>query len=133
MLRLRFDVVDLSRTRRPVRTRLKRRGTLRQRSRKNKMRFSAFFSVLRSVGPVVIGISLGFTLSLLSVNWTEEACYLDAKQGEDVTSGHDGQLKGARKPNSISNINDVESEEDFEPRIVPYKQVQQSPTKKVFR
>ncbi|XP_056288176.1 chondroitin sulfate glucuronyltransferase isoform X1 [Pseudoliparis swirei] len=97
------------------------------------MRFSAFFSVLRSVGPVVIGISLGFTLSLLSVNWTEEACYLDAKQGEDVTSGHDGQLKGARKPNSISNINDVESEEDFEPRIVPYKQVQQSPTKKVFR
>ncbi|KAM6955935.1 chondroitin sulfate glucuronyltransferase [Lycodopsis pacificus] len=97
------------------------------------MRFSAFISVLRSVGPVVIGISLGFTLSLLSVNWTEEACYLDGKEGEDVTVGHDAQLKGARKPNSISTINDVESEEDFEPRIVPYKQVQQSPPKKVFR
>lgn len=90
------------------------------------MRFSAFNSVLRSVGPVVIGISLGFTLSLLSVNWTEDACYLDGGEGDDVTVGHDGQLRGARKPNSIS-------EEDFEPRIVPYKQVQQSPPKKVFR
>ncbi|XP_070694555.1 chondroitin sulfate synthase 2-like [Pempheris klunzingeri] len=97
------------------------------------MRFPAFISVLRSVGPVVIGISLGFTLSLLSVNWTEEACYLDGKEGEDVTVGQDGLLKGARKPNSISTVNDVESEEDFEPRIVPYKQVQQSAPKKVFR
>ncbi|KAM3607625.1 uncharacterized protein V6R79_010863 [Siganus canaliculatus] len=97
------------------------------------MRFSAFISVLRSVGPVVIGISLGFTLSLLSVNWTEEACYLDGKEGDDMALGQDGQLKGARKPNSISTINDVESEEDFEPRIVPYKQVQQSSPKKVFR
>ncbi|XP_070770995.1 chondroitin sulfate synthase 2 isoform X2 [Enoplosus armatus] len=97
------------------------------------MRFSAFISVLRSVGPVIIGISLGFTLSLLSVNWSEEACYLDGKEGEDVTLGQDGQLKGARKPNSILTVNDVESEEDFEPRIVPYKQVQQSAPKKVFR
>lgn len=96
------------------------------------MRFSAFISVLRSVGPVVIGISLGFTLSLLSVNWTEEACHVDGREGEVVTLGQDGQLKGARKPNSISTINDVESEEDFQPRIVPYKQVQSAP-KKVFR
>lgn len=96
------------------------------------MRFSAFVSVVRSVGPVVIGISLGFTLSLLSVNWTEEACYVDAKEGEVVTPGQDGLLKGARKPNSISTVNDVESEVDFEPRIVPYKQVQSSP-KKIFR
>lgn len=97
------------------------------------MRFSAFISALRSVGPVVIGISLGFTLSLLSVNWTEEACYLDDNEVEEVTLRQDGQLKGARRPNSISIINDAESEEDFEPRIVPYKQVQQSTPKKVFR
>nr|XP_020476851.1 chondroitin sulfate synthase 2 [Monopterus albus] len=95
------------------------------------MRFKAFISVLWSVGPVVIGISLGFTLSLLSVNWTEEACYPDGKEGEDVTLEQDGLLKGARKPSSISN--DVLSEEDFQPRIVPYKQVQQSAPKKVFR
>ncbi|KAM4559067.1 chondroitin sulfate synthase 2 [Odontesthes bonariensis] len=97
------------------------------------MRFSVFISVLRSLGPVVIGISLGFTLSLLSISWTEEACPIDGTEGEDVTSGQDGQLKGARKPNSISTANDVESEEDFEPRIVPYKQVQPSAPKKVFR
>ncbi|KAL6100611.1 chpf [Pungitius sinensis] len=97
------------------------------------MRFSAFSSVLRSVGPVVIGISLGFTLSLLSVNWTDEACHLDGGEREDATLGHDGQLRGARKPNSISTANDAASEEDFEPRIVPYKQVQQGPPKKVFR
>lgn len=96
------------------------------------MRFSAFVSVVRSVGPVVIGISLGFTLSLLSVNWTEDACNAEGNKGELVTAAQDGLLKGARKPNSISTANDAESEEDFEPRIVPYKQVQSAP-KKIFR
>lgn len=67
------------------------------------------------------------------MNWTDEACYLDGKQDEDVTVAQDGLLNGARKPNSISTVNDVESVEDFEPRIVPYKQVQQSSPKKVFR
>nr|XP_061799442.1 chondroitin sulfate synthase 2 isoform X2 [Nerophis lumbriciformis] len=93
------------------------------------MRFSALLSALRSMGPVVIGISLGFTLSLLSVNWTEEACYPD----EDAPLGQDEQLKGARKPNSISVVSEGESEADFEPRIVPYKQVAPSTAKKVFR
>lgn len=102
------------------------------RSRFATMRFSAFISVVRSLGPVVIGISLGFTLSLLSVNWTEDACYADGNDAELVTQGPDGLLKGARKPNSISTANDAESEEDFEPRIVPYKQVQSAP-KKIFR
>lgn len=95
------------------------------------MRFSLLISVLRSVGPVVIGISLGFTLSLLSVSWSEDAC--STEEGQAVSLGQDGLLKGARKPNSISAVNDVESEEDFEPRIVPYKQVQSSAPKKVFR
>lgn len=98
------------------------------------MRLSAFASVLRSLGPVVVGISLGFTLSLLSVNWTEEACYEGDGAGEAVgTPGQDGQLKGARKPNSILTNSDAEPEEDFEPRIVPYKQVPQNAPKKVFR
>ncbi|XP_035030697.1 chondroitin sulfate synthase 2 [Hippoglossus stenolepis] len=97
------------------------------------MRFSALMSVLRSVGPVIIGISLGFTLSLLSVNWTDEACRVDGTEAEDVTAAQDGQLKGARKPNSISSLSEGESEEQFEPRIVPYKQVQQGAPKKVFR
>lgn len=92
-----------------------------------------FISVLRPIGPVVIGISLGFTLSLLSVNWVEESCFLDGKANDDITLAQDGQLKGARKPNSIATGSDAESEEDFEPRIVPYKQVQQSAPKKLFR
>lgn len=98
------------------------------------MRFSVFISVLRSLGPVVIGVSLGFTLSLLSVSWTEETCLVvGSGRREDVTSGRDGLLKGARKPNSISAANDADSEEGFEPRIVPYKQLQPSAPKKVFR
>ncbi|XP_049585149.1 chondroitin sulfate synthase 2 [Syngnathus scovelli] len=92
------------------------------------MRFSILVSALRSIAPVVIGISLGFTLSLLSVNWTQELCYTD--QGTPVS--RDEQSKGARKTNSISPVHD-ELEEDWEPRIVPYKQVEQSNPKKVVR
>lgn len=97
------------------------------------MRLSAVVSVVRGLGPVVIGISLGFTLSLLSVSWTEDACYLGAADGQDGAVGQEGPLKGARKPNSILTSTDAESDEDFEPRIVPYKQVQQNAAKKVFR
>lgn len=97
------------------------------------MRLSAFVSLLHSVGPVVIGISLGFTLSLLCVSWTDEACYSHGEEGDAVSPGQDEPLRGARKPSSVSNSNDKESEEDFEPRIVPYKQVQPSSPKKVFR
>ncbi|KAM9343021.1 chondroitin sulfate synthase 2 [Pholidichthys leucotaenia] len=97
------------------------------------MRLSVLLALLRSVGPVVVGVSLGFTLSLLSVSWSEEACYHDVREGDDVTPGQDGLLKGARKPSSISSANDAESQGDFEPRIVPYKQVQPGVPKKVFR
>lgn len=97
------------------------------------MRLPVLISVLRSFGPVVIGISLGFMLSLLSVTWTEETCLPEGPRGEDVSLGRDGMLKGARKPNSISSVNYAESEEDFEPRIVPYEQSIPSEPKKLFR
>ncbi|XP_061774313.1 chondroitin sulfate synthase 2 [Nerophis ophidion] len=97
------------------------------------MRFSALLSALRSVGPVIIGISLGFTLSLLSVNWTEEACFFADGDGDDAASSPlEERLQAARKTNSIAVLNDAEP--DFEPRIVPYnKQVAQSAPKKVLR
>uniref|UniRef100_A0A672Y839 N-acetylgalactosaminide beta-1,3-galactosyltransferase n=2 Tax=Sphaeramia orbicularis TaxID=375764 RepID=A0A672Y839_9TELE len=60
---------------------------------------------------------------LLSVSWTEEACYLGGRGGQEGAVGREGLPKGARKPSSILTGNDAESEEDFEPRIVPYKQV----------
>ncbi|XP_014028530.1 chondroitin sulfate synthase 2 [Salmo salar] len=94
------------------------------------MRFAMFISLLRPIGPVIIGVSLGFTLSLLSVSWVEEPCVLDGKAGEEIRLAQDGNSKGARRPNSIST---VDAEEDFEPRIVPYKPVQQSQTKQLFR
>uniref|UniRef100_A0A8C4S6U8 Hexosyltransferase n=1 Tax=Erpetoichthys calabaricus TaxID=27687 RepID=A0A8C4S6U8_ERPCA len=98
------------------------------------MRFSMLISLLRPIGPVVIGISLGFTLSLLSVTWVEEPCDSDAKGGDEVAVQQEGKLNGARKPNSLSGVDNGEAEEQFEPKIVPYKPGQkQSTAKKVFR
>ena len=92
-------------------------------------------SLIRPIGPVVIGISLGFTLSLLGVTWVEEPCNADSKSGDEVVLAQEGNLKGARRPNSISTGNgeNGDIEEDFEPRIVPYKPVKQSQPKTFFR
>lgn len=102
------------------------------------MRFSVLISLLRPIGPVIIGISLGFTLSLLSVSWVEESCDVNAIGDEGIVSSQDGSLKGARRPNSISPGNDGEVDEeeeevDFQPRIIPYKPVVQTQPKKLFR
>lgn len=97
------------------------------------MRFSMLISLLRPIGPVIIGISLGFTLSLLSVSWVEESCDVNSIGDEGIVLSQDGSLKGARRPNSISPGNDGEEEEDFQPRIIPYKPVKQTQPKKLFR
>ncbi len=89
-------------------------------------------ALLRPIGPVIIGISLGFTLSLLSVSWVEQSCDINTIADEGIISSLDGGVKGARRPNSISTGTDGE-EEDFQPRIIPYKPVQQSQPKKLFR
>ncbi|KAL4608985.1 chondroitin sulfate synthase 2-like [Arapaima gigas] len=100
------------------------------------MRCFTLLSLLRPVGPVVVGISLGFTLSLLSVTWVEDPCEPDGLgPGSGLVTGAGlgiGNAKGARKPSSISS---VDTEEDFEPRIVPYKAgtESQGQAKKVFR
>ncbi|XP_056611567.1 chondroitin sulfate synthase 2 [Triplophysa dalaica] len=98
------------------------------------MRFSMLIGLLRPIGPVVIGISLGFTLSLLSVGWVEEGCENNHVGDEATNLSQEGNLKGARRPNSISTGNDgEEDEEDFQPRIIPYKPVKQTQPKKLFR
>ncbi|XP_026127832.1 chondroitin sulfate synthase 2 [Carassius auratus] len=97
------------------------------------MRFSMLIGLLRPIGPVIIGISLGFTLSLLSVSWVEESCDINTIADEGIILSQDGSLKGARRPNSISTGNDGEEEEDFQPRVIPYKPVKQSQPKKLFR
>ncbi|KAG5261986.1 hypothetical protein AALO_G00290820 [Alosa alosa] len=101
------------------------------------MRFSMLISLIRPIGPVIVGISLGFTLSLLSVTWVDESCESDGiAASEDILLGQPGSLKGARKPSSISTstTENGDAEEDFEPRIVPYtKPAQPGQPKKVFR
>lgn len=92
-------------------------------------------SLIRPTGPIIVGISLGFTLSLLSVTWVNESCdsvWMGA--ADEMLMGQPGSSRGARKPSSISTGTADNVEEDFEPRIVPYNQpAQEGPTKKVFR
>ncbi|MGH0139908.1 UNVERIFIED_CONTAM: hypothetical protein FKN15_004104 [Acipenser sinensis] len=91
------------------------------------MRISMLISLIRPIGPVVIGISLGFTLSLLSVTWVEEPCSNpDWNQGDGVAL----QLGGNPYSLPAGNLENGEKMEDFEPRIVPYKPVQQQPPPK---
>uniref|UniRef100_V9KHW6 Hexosyltransferase n=1 Tax=Callorhinchus milii TaxID=7868 RepID=V9KHW6_CALMI len=91
------------------------------------MRFSMLLSLVRPIGPIIIGISLGFTLSLLSVSWVEEPC--------SEPKGLGGIQ--VRKPNSMPAGPGAESEgngQGFEPRIVPYKPANPaSPPKKTIR
>ncbi|XP_076852797.1 chondroitin sulfate synthase 2-like [Brachyhypopomus gauderio] len=96
------------------------------------MRFNAFIGLFRPIGPIVIGISLGFTLSLLSVNWVEEPCVPTAVVDEAIRFFHDGNL-GARRPNSISTGSDGRENEDFQPRIIPYVPKKISQPRKVSR
>lgn len=94
-------------------------------------------SLIRPTGPTVVGISLGFTLSLLSVTWVDEACDFDwIGAADEMLTGHPGSSEGARKPISISTgtTDSGNVREDFEPRILPYnKPAQEGPPKKVFR
>ncbi|KAI5613549.1 chondroitin sulfate synthase 2 [Silurus asotus] len=97
------------------------------------MRIATLISLARPIGPVVVGISLGFTLSLLSVTWVDESCgYGAVAVTEEAPVAAPGGAKGARKPSSIATGN--AEEDDFQPKIVPYnKPAQQGPPKKVFR
>ncbi|XP_074001577.1 chondroitin sulfate synthase 2 isoform X3 [Numenius arquata] len=63
------------------------------------MRLSLVLSVLRPAGPVAIGVSLGFTLSLLSVTWVEEPCGPPPRPDARPRLGADS----------------------WEPRVVPYR------------
>uniref|UniRef100_A0A8B9CR51 Hexosyltransferase n=1 Tax=Anser brachyrhynchus TaxID=132585 RepID=A0A8B9CR51_9AVES len=100
------------------------------------MRLSLLLSVLRPAGPVAIGVSLGFTLSLLSVTWVEEPCgtppRTDARPRTDAAAAagspvgpaggpHDGGRhngNAARRPNAVPAGLGAES---WEPRVVPYR------------
>nr|XP_020647796.1 chondroitin sulfate synthase 2 [Pogona vitticeps] len=102
------------------------------------MRFSLVLSLLRPVGPVVVGVSLGFTLSLLSVTWVEEPCgpgQGNLGDGSLEQQQHQaGQSNAARKPNSVPGGLGTEPEQSWEPRVLPYKPPNPGkPAKKTIR
>lgn len=91
------------------------------------MRLSPFFAVFRPALPLILGLSLGCSLSLLMVSWTQgdtdEACSNQLGLGI-LQGGH------VRIPQSmdVGDWNDV-----FKPRIVPYHKDTSKPHKKVLR
>ncbi|XP_043850342.1 chondroitin sulfate synthase 2 [Dromiciops gliroides] len=101
------------------------------------MRASLLLSVLRPAGPVAVGISLGFTLSLLSVTWVEEPCGPGPPRPGDPDLPLRGYTNAARRPNSVQTSPDRERPEDtesWEPRVVPYRPTHSSQiTKKAVR
>lgn len=101
------------------------------------MRASLLLSVLRPAGPVAVGISLGFTLSLLSVTWVEEPCGPGPPQPGDSELPPRGNTNAARRPNSVQPGAERErpgAEESWEPRVLPYHPAQPGQaTKKAVR
>lgn len=95
------------------------------------MRASLLLSVLRPAGPVAVGISLGFTLSLLSVTWVEEPCGPGPPQPGDSEPPLRGNTNAARRPNSVQPGAERErpgagagAGENWEPRVLPYRPAQ---------
>lgn len=89
------------------------------------MRLSLVLSVLRPAGPVAIGVSLGFTLSLLSVTWVEEPCGPPPRpatrplpDGGPAPPPGPANGNAARRPNAVPAALGAE---DWEPRVVPYR------------
>ncbi|TRY99083.1 hypothetical protein DNTS_024076 [Danionella cerebrum] len=94
------------------------------------MRVSMLVSLLKPTTPVIVGISLGFTLSLLSVTWVDESCstlWMNSP-GEMLTgpAAVSSMITGTADNKQVA--------EDLEPRVLPYiKPAQEDPAKKVFR
>lgn len=92
------------------------------------MRLSSFLAVFRPALPLILGLSLGCSLSLLMVSWTQgetdDACGDELGNGRLPHSGHVRDHQDGR---------DVDGNEDFQPRIVPYHKDPNKPHKKVLR
>lgn len=91
------------------------------------MRLSSFLAVFRPALPLILGLSLGCSLSLLMVSWT---------QGDTDDSCRDelgnGRIFLGRGDAPRDSRNFVDSE-DFQPRIIPYHKDPNKPHKKVLR
>uniref|UniRef100_G1TZM3 Hexosyltransferase n=1 Tax=Oryctolagus cuniculus TaxID=9986 RepID=G1TZM3_RABIT len=88
------------------------------------MRLSSLLAVLRPALPLILGLSLGCSLSLLRVSWIQG-------EGEDPCIEAVGEPGGPQNPDSRTWLE--QSDEDFKPRIVPYYRDPNKPYKKVLR
>ncbi|XP_034562239.1 chondroitin sulfate glucuronyltransferase [Notolabrus celidotus] len=92
------------------------------------MRLSSFLAVFRPALPLILGLSLGCSLSLLMVSWTQGDT--DDSCGDEL-GGNGGLFLGGR--DAQRDLRDGAREEDFTPRIVPYHKDPNKPHKKVLR
>ncbi|XP_036268592.1 chondroitin sulfate glucuronyltransferase isoform X2 [Pipistrellus kuhlii] len=88
------------------------------------MRLSSLLALLRPALPLILGLSLGCSLSLLRVSWIQG-------EGEDPCVEAVGEPGGLQNPDSRIGLD--QSDEEFKPRIVPYYRDPNKPYKKVLR
>lgn len=88
------------------------------------MRLSSLLALLRPALPLILGLSLGCSLSLLRVSWIQG-------EGEDPCVEAVGEPGVPHNPDSRPGLD--QSDEDFKPRIVPYYRDPNKPYKKVLR
>ncbi|KAJ8418693.1 hypothetical protein AAFF_G00001920 [Aldrovandia affinis] len=93
------------------------------------MRVSSLLTLFRPALPLVLGLSLGFSLSLLMVSWTQgnaaEPC------GDELANG--GLFQGSQRVDPQGGYGGDAGNEDFQPRIIPYNKDLNKSHKKVFR
>uniref|UniRef100_A0AAA9SXD6 Hexosyltransferase n=1 Tax=Bos taurus TaxID=9913 RepID=A0AAA9SXD6_BOVIN len=88
------------------------------------MRLSSVLALLRPALPLILGLSLGCSLSLLRVSWIQG-------EGDDPCVEAVGKAGGPQSLDSRTQLD--QSDEDFKPRIVPYYRDPNKPYKKVLR
>uniref|UniRef100_A0A3Q4MRA1 Hexosyltransferase n=1 Tax=Neolamprologus brichardi TaxID=32507 RepID=A0A3Q4MRA1_NEOBR len=90
------------------------------------MRLSSFLALFRPALPLILGLSLGCSLSLLMVSWTqgdtEDSCGDELGNGRRFLGGGEGHRDSR----------DGAGDADFQPRIVPYHKDPNKPHKKVL-
>lgn len=88
------------------------------------MRLSSVLALLRPALPLILGLSLGCSLSLLRVSWIQG-------EGDDPCVEALGEAGGSQSLDSRTQLD--QSDEDVKPRIVPYYRDPNKPYKKVLR
>lgn len=93
------------------------------------MRLATLLAFLRPALPLILGLSLGCSLSLLRVSWIQS----DAEDTCMDAGINNGLFIGKMQQDSAAGGRPGQNDEDFKPRIVPYYRDPNKPYKKVLR